>query len=193
MRVRIYFLCSLVFLCAVSGARAAVKASVEVHPTATATADYFLLGDLATVRCSDKALSARLSAIVLGHAPIPGSTRPLTAGDIRLKLRQGGIDPETVTFTGSDTVVISAVSSPASPTDASDPAKAADGSKPADSLIHAGDGVNLVFESSGVVITARVTAITGGAAGSQISVRREGSDRALRGTVLDSQTVRLEE
>lgn len=50
-------------------------------------------------------LTAELAAVSLGSAPVPGSTRRITADYIRLRLRRCGIRPETLELQGEGVTV----------------------------------------------------------------------------------------
>jgi hypothetical protein len=168
------------------------KPVVSVNPTASVSDTYFTLGEIADIKCADKDLAARLAAAPMGHAPLPGVPRPLTAGDISLKLRQSGIDPSTLTLTGATTLLITSSgdgsgSSPATPSGT--PATPQENTI----LVHVGDPVNLVYVDGTITITARAYALQNGAQGQTITLRRDGVTRTLQGTVLDSQTVQLED
>jgi len=51
-----------------------------------------LLGDIAKIEGSDSLLIQKLSAIVVGRAPLPGNSRHLDGGTIKTRLKQNRID-----------------------------------------------------------------------------------------------------
>ncbi len=51
-----------------------------------------LLGDIAKIEGSDSLLIQKLSAIMVGRAPLPGNSRHLDGGTIKTRLKQNGID-----------------------------------------------------------------------------------------------------
>ena len=51
-----------------------------------------LLRDIAKIEGSDSLLIQKLSAIMVGRAPLPGNSRILDGGTIKTRLKQNGID-----------------------------------------------------------------------------------------------------
>jgi hypothetical protein len=137
----------------------------------------------------------------MGRCPLPGLTRPFHEGDVALKLRQAGIDPQTIAISGAaDLVVTGGGSISVTP---GTPAQAAiatvttltrtASTAPKTILIHYGDTVTLEYDCDGLDISAKVVAMSSGAAGDTISLRRDGAIHPLTGTVVDAQTVRMVE
>ena len=188
-------LITLLFPIAVFAATPTVTASL--HSSATVSADSVVLGDVCDLKGAAKDLTAKLAAVGIGRSPMDGVTRTLTVDDISLKLRQAGIDPSTVCFTGAKAVVISLgdQSSPATPpTPGATPIPGANPiAKPAQPtiLVHCGDSITARYEDGPVLITVDATADSNGCAGDTINVRTSVSGRLLRGTVIDAQTVEL--
>ncbi|HEX5323484.1 MAG TPA: flagella basal body P-ring formation protein FlgA [Capsulimonadaceae bacterium] len=171
------------------------RPAVTIRPTATVSDTYFTLGEIADIKCADKDLAARLAAAPMGRAPLPGVARNITTGDVALKLRQVGIDPNTVDLAGATTVLITSTGDGASESssDSSSVAGTAQSSADKTVVVHVGDAVNLIYTDDTITITARAVALQNGIAGQTIQLRRDGVTRTLQGTVLDSQTVRLED
>jgi hypothetical protein len=189
----------------------APTATVNIQPSACVSGDFFTLGQIAVVTCTDTAFRLELLGAVMGRSPLEGLTRPLTLGDVNLKLRQAGIDPTTVTFTGASAMVISAgsasfarssmkpvsslVSLPALTTPAAPaelvPTSPASGPLPV--VIHRGDSVTLVYNDGTMSISATVTAMGPGSVGDTIQLRRDGALQPLQGIVQDAHTVTMVE
>ena len=158
----------------------------------------------------------RLSGILVARAPLSGESRRLTRGDLALKLRQAGCNPDTqVVFDGAgqsqvtvETVtaanapgiempgcsekVAPRLQTPQSRSDflyLSSPALPVPGSVP---LIHRGDALTIYIQSGPLTITAPGIARDNGGAGDTIRVHREGVMTDLTVQVMDAQTVRLE-
>jgi flagella basal body P-ring formation protein FlgA len=64
-----------------------------------------LLGNIAEITGPEEMVS-KVAAINTGAAPISGSSRRLTKGQIEVRLRQGGLDPKKVEFQGTTTVQV---------------------------------------------------------------------------------------
>ena len=146
----------------------------------------------------DKAARLRFAAVLVARAPLPGETRQLTRGDLALKLRQAGINPDTqailegavradVTSETSSLTLPAAVAATAPSTPVSSVAAA-----PAAPIIHAGDAVTITIQSGAMTITAPATARESGKAGDTIRVHRDGVMTDLSVQVLDAQTVQME-
>jgi hypothetical protein len=181
-------------------------ASVSLHPSASVLGDTFSLGDIATITSTDTAFRARLMSAPMGRAPLAGLSRDFNEGDVSLKLRQAGIDPERLSISGpSDILVVGAGG--LSPTMVVLPvpmAAAAAATKgvqavstlpavPKGILVHRGDKITLVYESTGLSISADVTATSDGAAGDTVSLQRDGAARSLTGIVVDARTAKMME
>ena len=171
------------------------RPTITIHATASVSDVYFTLGEIADIKGGAPDFAARLAAAPMGRAPIPGTSRPLDTGDIMLKLRQSGIDPATVCLAGATIVQITSESDGASSTAGNSPAASSGALSGQDKgvLVHAGDAVNLVYIDGRITITARAYALQNGAAGDTIMLRRDGATHTFQGTVLDSQTVQLED
>ncbi len=84
---------------------AAAELMVTLPEQATVASTQIVLGEIASVQ-GDEEIVARLNAIVLAPAPIPGQRFSLTPGMVRVKLRQFGIAPDDVMLTCPDAVEI---------------------------------------------------------------------------------------
>ncbi len=195
----------------------ALKASASAAPNA----DGFLtLGTVAGITGGDKAARARFAAVPVARAPLSGETRRLTRGDLALKLRQAGINPDTqAILEGAEAADVTADDSPKSPPapilgshteqsgrpfdNASFPTPAPQnwpsqeqsglkGEGASSPLIHSGDAVTITIQSGAMTITAPATARENGRAGDTIRVQRPGITADLSVQVVDAQTVHME-
>jgi len=69
---------------------------VRVYDQAEVLADQIRLGDIARIDGGDAAFVRKLEGVFLGRAPLPGKTRTLDAATLISRLRQGGVDPDTL-------------------------------------------------------------------------------------------------
>ena len=104
-------------LLALPAAAAPVHISLKASAAAAPNADGFLtLGSVAAISGGDKAARARFAAVSIARAPLPGETRQLTRGDLALKLRQAGINPDTqAVLEGADRADVTAEDGPEVP------------------------------------------------------------------------------
>lgn len=65
-----------------------------------------LLGDVAAITGGDRQLADRLRAVNLGNAPLPGQSVNISADQIRMRLRQEGLNRQVDSITGSDSVTV---------------------------------------------------------------------------------------
>ncbi len=197
MKIRsIILISALIFCVSVGMAFAADNAApkVVIRASAQVQGDFFTLGDIADItpapaKCKSSAL---LASAVVGRSPMLGSTRTIGRGDIRLKLRQAGYDPQSIDIEGAPETSVSsdnAVDVAPSAGSQSQPVKS---DKPQIS-VKAGDPVTIVFVNGPVVVRAKGFAVTSGAVGETISVRRDDATRNFSATIIDAGLVQLAE
>ena len=197
---------------------AALSSSSPVHvalrpaATVTATADGFVtLGSVADLTGGGASARARLSAVVVARAPLPGAMRRLTRGDLCLKLRQAGCDPDHAAVLegaaasdlttappapnsgearSEERTVGALLAAPSSLAPALTPASPELGAGGA--VIHRGDAVTIQIIDGALAITASGTARENGGTGDTIRVHRDGVMTDLTVRVVDAQTVQME-
>ena len=216
--MKLPFLCFFALL-ALPAAAAPVHIALQATASAAPNADGFLpLGTVAGLTGGDKAARARFAAVLVARAPLSGETRKLTRGDLALKLRQAGINPDTqAVLEGADQAVVTADSpselppapdnggvrteavgarkaAPSAPTlPLIPPLSGAGGSSEGlSAVIHNGDTVLIHIQSGAMTITAPATARESGRVGDTIRVHRAGVMADLSVQVLDAQTVQME-
>ena len=81
------------------------KAVIELQAEAWVEGKTVVLSDIA-VLVGEPDFTAMLGEVSVGTAPLPGASRRLTPGQIEVRLRQAGINPREVEFTGAPEVVI---------------------------------------------------------------------------------------
>ena len=206
-------LCLLAFA-ALPAAAAPVHVSLNAASAATPNPDGFLtLGSVAGLSGGDKASRMRFASVLVARAPLPGETRQLTRGDLTLKLRQAGINPDTqVILEGVDQASVT-TECPGVPPAPNDGATAPDGGAgmdrnnrssssptpllsgaggtPSGPIIHNGDPVTIIIQSGPMTVTAPATARENGRIGETIRVHRDGVMTDLPVKVMDAQTVQM--
>jgi len=194
--------CCLALL-AVPAAAAPVHVSLKPTASALPNADGFLtLGTVAGITGGDKAARAKFSDVLVARAPLSGETRRLTRGDLSLKLRQAGINPDTqAVLEGADSAEVTTDCPPA-PNNGGAIQSGRNLSPPTPPLlgaggtslpvIHSGDAVTLYIQSGAMTITAPATARENGRVGDTIRVQHPGTSADLSVQVLDAQTVQME-
>ena len=208
--MKLPMLCFLALL-AVPAAALPVHVALKSTASAAPNADGFLtLGTVASLTGGDKIARARFAAVLVARAPLSGETRRLTRGDLALKLRQAGINPDTqAVLEGADRADITAelppapnnegvrtepvgalLAAPSVPTSA--PAPSLLGAGGSSAVIHSGDAVTILIQSGAMTITAPATARENGRVGDTIRVQRAGVMADLSVQVLDAQTVHME-
>jgi flagella basal body P-ring formation protein FlgA len=71
---------------------------VSLRPESTIRGTGIRLGDVADIKGPDPVLVARLRAVEIGRAPLPGLSRALDLPYIKARLRLARVDPETFTW-----------------------------------------------------------------------------------------------
>lgn len=66
--------------------------NITILPKVEIERDNILLGEVAEIRSEDQRLLKKLDAIVLGKAPLPGKSRSIDEGYVKIRLKQNGID-----------------------------------------------------------------------------------------------------
>ena len=194
---------SLLLLAAVVGPAAAAPVHLALKSVAAVSSNadgFFLLASVADLSGGDLASRKRLGSVSVGRAPLSGEVRRLTLGDLALKLRQAGCNPDkdvvmdgggevSVTTVGAG-LALALVSAPGP----SRPGRA--GASPAPTvqspIIRSGTPVTILIQSGALNITAPGIARQSGGVGDSIRVHRDGVMTDLYVTILDEQTVRLE-
>jgi hypothetical protein len=178
---------------------------VELRSAATVQPDangFFTLGEIAAVTGGDASMRARLNAVPVGRVPFDYS-RCINLGDVALKLREAGFDPEHgLVLAGSPTTMVSGTqtgtalpaSSTVAPTSPSlgDRSQASAQVQASDIVIHRGDPVTIVIEDDFMTVTASGQSRDNGAVGDTILVHRPGVMTDISVEVLDAHTVRME-
>jgi len=88
---------SLLLLAAVVGPAAAAPVHIALKSVAAVSSNadgFFLLASVADLSGGDLASRKRLGSVSVGRAPLLGEVRRLTLGDLALKLRQAGCNPD---------------------------------------------------------------------------------------------------
>ncbi len=206
--------CALILLAALAVPAAAKPVHIALKTTASVSPDsdgFFTLGSVADMTGGEKAMRSRLAAVLIGRAPLSGETRHLTRGDLALKLRQAGCDPDkAVVLEGAEAADVTSEElttneAPPAPTTVDRGGAGKDishGLPPTLTppelgaggpvLIHRGDAVTIVIKTGPLTITAPGIARENGAVGAAIHVHREGVMTDLTVDVLDARTVQLE-
>ena len=200
---------SLLLLAAVVGPAAAAPVHIALKSVAAVSSNsdgFFLLASVADLSGGDLASRKRLGSVSVGRAPLSGEVRRLTLGDLALKLRQAGCNPDKdVVLDGVGEVSVTTVGAGLAPALVSAPGLIPDsglsgpgraGASPAPTvqspIIRSGTPVTILIQSGALNITAPGIARQSGGVGDSIRVHRDGVMTDLYVTILDEQTVRLE-
>lgn len=195
----------LCFLAFAAGPLAAAPVHVTLKPASAAVPNpdgFITLGSVAGLSGGDNASRARFASVLVARAPLPGETRQLTRGDVTLKLRQAGINPDTqAVLEGADQANVTAEVPPAPGNGGdgvlpgkvctSDPASSLSAAVPPPPVIHNGDAVTIYIQLGAMTVTAPATARESGRPGDTIRVHRDGVMADLSVQVVDAQTVQM--
>ena len=96
----------LLVLLATGCCRVAVgdPATVELRESVLIEGEGITLGQLAEITPQERA--EELGAVKIGPAPLPGDSRRLTAGYLKMRLRHGGVACDEIAFTGAECVEV---------------------------------------------------------------------------------------
>lgn len=82
----------------------AEQATVDLRESVSVEGDAITLAQLAEI--TPAAGSEALGAVEVGPAPLPGDSRRLTRGYLKMRLRRGGVACGEIAFTGAETVEV---------------------------------------------------------------------------------------
>ena len=101
--------CTLVFLqlMFLIPAVPAAEIAITLRPEAEVLGADIRLGEVAEIACAETELRRRLEGLVIGKAPLPGRSRPITADYVRLRLRQLDIGVDRMALGGAERIEVS--------------------------------------------------------------------------------------
>ncbi|MEA3402916.1 MAG: hypothetical protein U9R79_16875 [Armatimonadota bacterium] len=132
------------------------------------------LADLAEIDAPEQR-ARRLGAIDVGPAPLPGGSRGLTVGYLKMRLRRCGIDCEALTFTGATRVEVARAAAPpeGGPRASAEGDATEDAPPPEPTVVKRGSRVRLSVVCGAVRIIAEATTLERGVVGSRARLRVE--------------------
>jgi hypothetical protein len=157
------------------------SATIELRESVQVGGDLITLGQLAKITPEEQ--TEQLGAIEVGPAPLPGDNRCLTRGYLKMRLRRGGVDCASVTFSGAETVEVRRAPMPTATqrqapgeVEAADPPGARP-SVPEPIVVERGTRVRLSVVCGAVCVGAEATlmedAVVGGRAKMRVEQTRE--------------------
>ena len=101
--------CTLVFLqlMFLIPAVPAAEIAITLRPEAEVLGADIRLGEVAEIACAETELRRRLEGLVIGKAPLPGRSRPITADYVRLRFRQLDIGVDRMVLGGAERIEVS--------------------------------------------------------------------------------------
>jgi flagella basal body P-ring formation protein FlgA len=101
--------CAVVFvqLMVLIPAVPAADIAIILRPEAEVLGADIRLGEVAEIACAETELQRRLEGLVIGKAPLPGRSRPITADYVRLRLRQLDIGADRMVLGGAERIEVS--------------------------------------------------------------------------------------
>ncbi|MGA9264300.1 MAG: hypothetical protein WBV95_20225, partial [Desulfobacterales bacterium] len=85
----------------------AADIAIILRPEAEVLGADIRLGEVAEIACAETELQRRLEGLVIGKAPLPGRSRPITADYVRLRLRQLDIGADRMVLGGAERIEVS--------------------------------------------------------------------------------------
>jgi len=85
----------------------AADIAIMLRPEAEVQGADIRLGEVAEIACAETELQRRLEGLVIGKAPLPGRSRPITADYVRLRLRQLDIGADRMVLGGAERIEVS--------------------------------------------------------------------------------------
>ena len=167
---------------------AAHCATVELAESAQIAGDNIELGAVATVSGSDEEV-ARLAGLDLGPAPLPGQSRSLSLGYLKMRLRRWGVNAGEITFAGAAQVRVSRPAAVVAVAigDTDDVAQTGVAQAPPPVIVKRGSMVRLRVTCGAVSVIAGATTLEDAAVGAVVKMR-VAQTRQTVWAVLASQT-----
>ncbi len=174
--MRVFCRWMLPILCLTALCATCSAAVVELRETARVETERIRLGEVAELDCTDEE-AATLAELDLGPAPLPGGSRRLSAGYIKMRLRRCGVDCDEVDFAGAPAVQVhrpGAAPAPRKPpregtTDGQD----GEADRPAPVEIDRGTRIHLTVACGAVFIGAEATLLEDAVVGARAKMRVE--------------------
>ena len=85
----------------------AAEIIIILRPEAEVQGPDIRLGEVAEITCAETELQRRLEGLVIGKAPQPGRSRPITADYVRLRIRQLDIGMDRMILGGAERIEVS--------------------------------------------------------------------------------------
>ncbi len=149
----------------------AQAATISLRERVSVEGDAITLGQLAEIAPED--LAETLGAVEVGPAPLPGDSRLLTAGYLKIRLRSAGFACSEIAFTGAERVEVRRASVAASqeaepPSEAAAPPPA-----PQPLIVPRGTRLRLTVSCGAVSIATEATLLEDAAVGARAAMRVE--------------------
>jgi len=90
----------------------AAQTTLDLRASVCVEGDLITLAQLAQI--APAARAEALGTVEVGPSPLPGDSRRLTRGYLKMRLRRGGVACEEIAFTGAETVEVRRAPMPAS-------------------------------------------------------------------------------
>lgn len=94
-------------LASLPAAAGEITAHIMLSPKAVVAHDTFVLSQVAQIETLDPQLADKLGAVEVGQSPSAGQIRNIDPDQIRLRLRQSGIDPSPMRIDGAAAIEVS--------------------------------------------------------------------------------------
>lgn len=85
----------------------AADIAIILRPEAEVLGADIRLGEVAEIACAETELKRRLEGLVIGKAPLPGRSRPITTDYVRLRLRQLDLGADRMVLGGAERIEVS--------------------------------------------------------------------------------------
>ena len=170
-------------VCAATACAAAEPtATVALRESACVAGDFVTLKEIAEIAPPDRA--EVLGAVEVGPAPLPGGSRRVTLGYLKMRLRRSGVECAAIEFAGADAVEVRRAPMPGvtrrqaqGEVEAADPPGARQSAPPPARSVDRGARVRLTVICGAVTVGAEATlledAVVGGRAKMRVEQTRE--------------------
>lgn len=91
--------------------------TIELLPSVCSGGPQILLGEIAVLHVEDETLREELCLVEVGSTPLPGSSRKINLGQVRVRMRARKIDPGKFIFAGASEVTVAAAATRIAPSD----------------------------------------------------------------------------
>lgn len=169
------FIMTVLFLVLFALGQSVAESTLTLQETARVGSGTVTLGDIAVID-ADEDIAEDLGAVVIGNSPLPGRSRTITAGYIRMRLARAGVGEKVVIEGASEVKLTGAISAKLSA-----PGPQEQDEAPAIPVVTRSQRVKIMLINHGVTISASGRAMDDACLHQPVAVRVVSTGQEIQG------------